>query len=324
MGSFRWLGFAATALLVALVALGPGGRAAASPHVLVVDDDGKAVVGDCDALTSAYNSIQAAIGDASPGDTILVCPGTYGEALTIAKGGLTIEGVDGGPTIRPTSGVVTTSLFSGAQHEAVVLVNKAKNVTLRNLTVDGADAAAKLGVCPTKGLFGIFYRGASGTIDSVHVTNIMFDDPDTEAGIGCQQAHLAIFVQSGKEGGLSAPGPRLKASAVIRDSTVDDYAKNGITCNEAGTFCRIEGNTATGLGLRDDIGQNGIQLGFGATGAVLNNHVTDHNYTGPDIACGIIVFWAGGVVTGNTFAGNEVDVCNSGSQSVPQHPPVQP
>ncbi|MFN3975379.1 MAG: hypothetical protein ACK4K2_08955, partial [Dehalococcoidia bacterium] len=145
--------------------------------------------------------------------------------------------------------------------KAIVLVDKARKVTLRNLTVNGEDAAGTLGDCPRQGLFGLFYRGASGTVEKARVTNIL----KPGAGTGCQQNHLAIFVQSGKEGGLSAPGPYLKASAIIKSSTVDSYAKNGITCNEAGTYCLIEGNRVTGLGNTGQIGQNGIQRASGHT-----------------------------------------------------------
>jgi hypothetical protein len=116
----------------------------------------------------------------------------------------------------------------------------------------------------------------------------------------------------------------------VTNSTVTGYGKNGITCNEAGTDCHILGNTVTGVGPTGTIGQNGIQLGFGAHGAVLLNQVAGNFYTGTGwVACGVLLYRAGGVVSGNEFPPaasgqqNQVDVCNSGGQSVPQHPPVQ-
>jgi hypothetical protein len=68
----------------------------ATPSTLVVDIDGSATATNCDdSSTPAYTSIQAAIDDASDGDEIIVCPGTYAEQITINKNGLTVRSFDG-------------------------------------------------------------------------------------------------------------------------------------------------------------------------------------------------------------------------------------
>lgn len=308
-------------LLVAALGAGGPAPAQASPTTLVVDDDGTATAMDCNAGSQAFSAIQDAINAAQAGDTILVCPGTYAEALSITTNNLTIRGKEKGVIIKPAFNnlIETTSLFSGLPQKAIILVDKASGVTLENLTVDGSAAAAGFSGC-SPGFMGMFYRGASGTIKNVTVQGVQLP----EDFLGCQ-IQLGIFVQSGKEGGLAAPGPHLNASVVVTGSTVNEYGKNGITCNEAGTSCRIEGNTVTGIGPTDRIGQNGIQLGFGASGAVLSNTVSKNFYTGTGwVACGILIYRAGGVVSGNTLSENQAGVCNSGSQEVPQHPPAQP
>ena len=72
-------------LAVGLLLLVAGGPAvSAGPNVINVPDD--------------YPTIQAAVNAASPGDTILVYPGTYEESITINKQ-LTLQGVDRGTTI---------------------------------------------------------------------------------------------------------------------------------------------------------------------------------------------------------------------------------
>lgn len=286
----------------------------AVPGVLVVDDDGKAVVGDCDADVSAFSSIQDAVDAASPGDTIIVCPGVYDEQVTISKPGIRLVGVARDDVIvRPSSLSLTApSLYSGSPQAYIILVNQARDVSIESLTVDGEVAAQTFSGC-APGFMGIFYRASSGIIRNVKVEDVRL--PDNL--LGCQ-TQLAIFIQSGY-------GRALKARATVEDSIVINYGKNGITCNEAGTHCTISNNYVQGIGATDRIGQNGIQLGFGAHGRIISNTVKDNFYT-PEkyVACGVLIFWAGGTVTGNTFSGNEQNICNSAGVEMPEHPPVKP
>jgi len=310
-----------TALTGWTLVMGIGMSAWPMPTTRVVDDDGKAAVGDCDATVSTYSTIQAAINAASPGDTVFVCPGTYAEQVTIRTPGVTLEGSGIDQTVvKPTTLTdAAPSLFSGQPLAYIILVDGISGVTIKNLTVDGSGADASA-FCDPRGFIGIFYRASSGTITGVKVTSI-------KEPLGCQN-HLGIFVQSGY-------GPHLKSDVTITDSTVEDYGKNGITCNEAGTRCIVAGNTVTGIGPTDVIGQNGIQLGFGAHGRVLGNTVSGNVYTPePVTACGILIFRAGGTVSGNTFASgdneqvltNETNICNSAGVEMPEHPfkPVEP
>ena len=82
---------AGTAALAA--ALGLAGNALAD--TLVVDTDGEGSVDDCAAFDVGYSTIQDAINDAAPGDTVAVCPQTYAEDLDIfGKHGLTLIALD--------------------------------------------------------------------------------------------------------------------------------------------------------------------------------------------------------------------------------------
>src|ERR1019366_6592549 len=73
------------------------------------------------------------------------------------------------------------------------------------------------------------------------------------------------------------------STGTIKNNTVTNYQKGGITVNGPGSSATISGNTVTGFGPVDFIAQNGIQIGFGATGTVTNNTVTGNEYTGANL-----------------------------------------
>src|SRR2546425_4040665 len=54
---------------------------AAQAATKVVDVDGQATATDCNASSAAFNTIQAAVNDAAPGDIIQICPGIYNEQV---------------------------------------------------------------------------------------------------------------------------------------------------------------------------------------------------------------------------------------------------
>jgi hypothetical protein len=251
-----------------------------------------------------HPTIQDAVNHADAGESVLVGAGTYNEQVVITKA-LLLEGAGastppGVTTIMPASvSANTTSLVSTRGIAPIVLVDGEAGigaVFVTDLTVDGTTAAATFVCGPI--FVGIFYRAASGSIEDTHVTGI---NPP-----GCPSDGLGIFVQTDKPG-------RGKANVAILDNVLDNYGKNGITANQAGTSVTVRGNTINGRGQTADAVQNGVQIGFSARGLVTSDIITNHFYIPPDfVACGVLFFKAGGGVgraKDNTFANNEANVC---------------
>lgn len=259
-------------------------------------------VGTCRPSVPSYGTIQAAVNASSAGGTVLVCPGTYSEQVTIDKA-LNILGAQSGTEkaaaiVAPTGGIVqnTTSLSSGNPIAAQVLVTNATGVNISNLTVDGANSQISVGGCTPVNLVGVLYQNASGTLNHLAVINQAL----TGVSIGCQSG-LGIFVQSGNSG---------TSNVSIVNNYVENYQKNGITANEAGTTVTITANNVVGQGPTTGAAENSIQVGFGASGTVRGNVAMDDVFSPDTIsspgnaASGILVFASTGVTVVNNTVGN--------------------
>ena len=164
--------FASLFAVLGILLTAPGAWAA----TLAVDDDR----GDC--TTAAYTSIQDAIDDAAPGDTIAVCPGRYAEGngnanqngLTIGKS-LTIKGAGADlVTISPrryagNDGVIADDPQdirrpSGNIVTAVGTPALPVSVDISGVTIDGNGVAAKAG---------IVFIDAQGSLRRSRVTDIV-------------------------------------------------------------------------------------------------------------------------------------------------------
>jgi nitrous oxidase accessory protein NosD len=280
-----------------LVLLLPRSGMSSNGARLVVDDD------KVECPNAGFTHIQDAIDAASPGDHIRICKGTYVEQLTIRKA-LDID-ADSGAVLMPSAMKPnTTSLFSGAPIATAILVADATDVSISGLTVDGVNNG--ISECAPD-LEGITFQNASGNIVRAAIRNFKLA---TRLG-GCQSG-TGLFVQSG--GG--------KISKVeIEDCTIHDFQKNGITANEIGTTAFIRRNVVTGIGPTAAIAQNGIQIGFGAGGAIAKNVVTNNVYSACSavtmcaaVATNILVTQSDGVeVSGNKAGISQVAIFVNGN-----------
>jgi parallel beta-helix repeat protein len=281
------------ALLALCVGVLLPARAVAQGTTRVVADDGRASLVSCEAANPAPRSIQAAINLSASGDRILVCPGVYEEQLKIVAKDLSIRGVTSGALsqvlIKP-SGVVanSTNTYSGAPVAAVVAVEDAASVVLRSLIIDGGDNG--LTDCdPT--LVGVFYRNASGEVQETVVRDIRLG-----AALESCPSGYGIFAQS---------SANAVSKLTVEGGSVHGYQKVGIVGNEWGTELQAVSTTVAGDGAITTIAQNGIQIGFGATGRIARSSILNHVYTCPTFPCdastNILVYEAHHV----TVAGNE-------------------
>ena len=134
----------------------------------------KVAVGNCRPHLVSYSTISAAVVAVAPNSTVLVCPGTYPEQVTITQP-LTLKGVNGGTGGNPVITVPSGGLVNNPEenYPAQLSVQGTHGVVfgpvnIANLVVDGADSGFD---CSTGILAGIAYWSASGSLANVEVRN---------------------------------------------------------------------------------------------------------------------------------------------------------
>jgi hypothetical protein len=264
-----------------------------------VDTAGADVANDCTSIGTPCATIQHAVDEVPVpcvGVTVNAAAGTYDEQVEVVGKSVTILGAGAGSTIVKPSAVTANSshVVSAAAFAVVMLVEDTDDTTIEGLTVDGTDAA--FGAC-SPGYIGIFYRNASGTIESTEVANMV------HPGAGGCQSVLGILVQTA--GGESSV-------VVINENEVTNYGKNGITCNFVGSDCTITDNTVIGRGPlgAGEAAQNGIQIGAGSVGSILGNTASGNYYTPMSFcATGVLVVDSNGIeVRNNVLFDNLCDL----------------
>jgi len=272
---------------------------AAPPNRLVVSNNASV----CPA--AKFTSIQAAINAASSGDEIVICNGVYAEQLSITKS-LDIEADSGAFLVPASIPQNATSLTTGDGIAAAVFISGATNVLISGLTVDGVNNG--ITECAPD-LIGIYFQNSSGSLRHATVRNFAL-----AASLNGCQSGTGVFVESG--GGQSS-------DVEISDCSIHGYQKNGVTANETGTTARIHDNVVTGVGPTTGAAQNGIQIGFSASGAIHGNTVTN-NFWSPcnnattctAVATAILVTESNGVRVGeNTVGIDQVGILIDGNSN---------
>lgn len=236
---------------------------------------------------------------AATGAVIHVAAGNYSQSVTVNKN-VTIDGAGPGTVLDPSTPVSAgNDPDSGYPTWAIIDVTPGTTAKVVNLTVDGTKASAFFNQYGCADDYvGVYYNGASGTLDNVTVNGVQLPT----ALFGCQDG-LGVFV--------NAPSGD-QASVNMANDIVTNYDKNGITCDDAGTSCVISYSTVTGSGPTPLIAQNGIQA-YGAAKADINDDtVSQNSYTGGGAgnqATGLLLLDTGTVAAvQNVVSSNDVNV----------------
>ncbi|RLE27222.1 hypothetical protein DRJ54_08015, partial [Candidatus Acetothermia bacterium] len=265
-----------------------------APPVVYVDDDfvglgygddpaGPGVAVGYDAFGTIAEGIDA-VGDS----TVNVGEGTYEEQVVIEKD-LELVGSGGGTIIE--SPVSLTEFFHTVKDNyPIVLVRNGATATIKDLTVDGLGRGNG-----NYRFIGIGFYNAGGVVDNVEIRNIA-DTPFSGAQHG-----IAIYAYN--DDGQSR-------TLEVMNSSIHDFQKNAMALNGAGLTVNVHGNTVTGIGPTPLIAQNGIQVGWDATGTVSGNAVSGVWYTGANWGSSGILLYAPGA--GVSVTNNDVVNCQLG------------
>ncbi|MFQ6026562.1 MAG: right-handed parallel beta-helix repeat-containing protein [Dehalococcoidia bacterium] len=238
--SFRWpwaIAVIASLVLAVVMATEP---ASATHTLFIVDDDGKAEVGNCNSKTTAdESSIQDAIDAAAAGDYVFVCPGTYVEDVEVDKAGLFLLGIANGEK-RP--------VVDGGNKDEV------GNGPTINVTADGV------------------------TVDNFIVINAGTETPTPGIGVISDNNTITNNVLYGNRCGINlwngsgGAGTGGGSNNFVAYNTVFENTADGIRVQDESTGNIIFSNDVF------DNDSDGIELRVGAADNDLRNNNTHHNF----------------------------------------------
>ena len=246
---------------------------------LYVATSGTDTDNSCAESINPCQTINFALSKAASGATITVQAGTYNEQVKITKP-VTIMGAGASQTvIEPTSVSSTDTDTDSTNPQAYIVdVTDTTGVNLKDIGVNGSGASSTFSGCGGPDYVGVYYHDASGSMTNDTVTGIELPPID----FGCQSG-LAVYATTDS-------GSHTPTVLSMSSDNINNYDKNGITCDDPGTVCNIKNTTVTGIGTTNLIAQNGIQI-WAASVAVTANVVTGNSYEGtaPNNATGMLL-----------------------------------
>ncbi len=278
---------ATTILACALLVTAALPTVASTDHALVVCET------PSDDPACAYETIQDAVDDAEPGDTVHVRAGTYVENVDVTTPEITLTG--DGPSATVLDG-------EDADPGHGVYVNGADDVTVEDLTVQNYEDG-----------FGVYYTSVTG----FHVENVHALD-NGDYGIYAYESSEGTFQDSTSKGhgdGGFYIGSTLECNCLIDNVHAEDNLV-GYSGTSA-SHITIQDSTFTGnaAGVVPNVLPDQLYPQTDLT--VQNNHIVDnnnhersqqHHVSGMHVPGGVGVIIAGGinnVVADNTITGHD-------------------
>ncbi|MBP7354565.1 MAG: ExeM/NucH family extracellular endonuclease, partial [Longilinea sp.] len=207
----------------------------------------------------AFDTIQEAITAVVAGGTTYVVDGTYTEALYLYKA-ITLTGAGSATTIVKAPATMPSYTWNGTMNP-LVGVDKT-TAYISGFTFDGDGKGTGGGQ-----FVGVYFWGSNGSLtDSVLIGMRDATFSGAQDGIGVMVNHVYDVTYS--------------HTVLIQNNQISDYQKAGIVVNELAAQAQILDNIVTGHGPTDVIGQNGIQIGYGAIATIDGNDVSGNDYTG--------------------------------------------
>ena len=240
-------------------------------------------VGSCKPTLPSFATISAAVATVPPSSTVLVCPGTYPEQVTINRP-LTLQGVisanSGQAVITVPLGGLTQNVTSTVGGPVPIYAQlgvtaTAGPVNITDITVDGTNN----NVNGSDWLAGLFYQsGSSGVVNEVTTCN------QINFGLG-----VGIWIEN-----ADASSPQ---SVTVKNSSVHDVDGYGIVAQDASLNAIITGNSVLTPGAF-------TAIYAAASGSTTNNAVTASS----------MGIWqvTPGIVSGNTVLNSAVGIYSSG------------
>jgi nitrous oxidase accessory protein NosD len=189
----RFIAAGAFFLLFLLVV---GAQPAAAATTWIVDDDG------IQCPFPHFNSINAAIGAAGPGDTIDVCPGTYNEMVNVNEDDLTLLGAQANVDARTRPFLPDPLTQSIIQHPCGPVQFTADNLELNGFTIQGSTLSDP---CFLSGIWS--NPDSSGTDGGFEILNNIVQDNISGIELNSKCTATATLVQFNLIQNNSVPGP---------------------------------------------------------------------------------------------------------------------